>query len=47
MNEYESSIDSWKNEQVKYFKGYLNNFKKDSKEYKMILDGISDLEKSE
>lgn len=34
----------WKNEQVKYFKKYLNNFQKNSTEYRIIKKGIADLE---
>lgn len=36
----------WKLEQLNYFKGYLNNFKNDSPEYKLLLSGIRELEKN-
>lgn len=42
----EKDLRRWKNEQVNYFKNYLNNFEKDSKEYKRLEKGIEDLEKS-
>lgn len=39
-------VKSWKNDQIQYFKEYLATFSKDSKEYKLILDGIRRLEKT-
>ncbi|MBP7738226.1 MAG: hypothetical protein KA369_19780 [Spirochaetes bacterium] len=38
--------NKWKREQLDYFKRYLSTFHIDSKEYKIILKGIEDLEKS-
>ncbi len=38
--------NKWKREQLEYFKRYLDSFHIDSKEYKIILKGIEDLEKS-
>jgi hypothetical protein len=36
----------WKEEQLEYFKKYLNTFNINSKEYHLIVKGIRDLEKS-
>ncbi len=38
--------NKWKREQLEYFKQYLDAFHIDSREYKIILKGIEDLEKS-
>ncbi len=45
MFEKDFDIRNWKNEQINYFKKYLNNFDTSSKEYKVLEEGISDLEK--
>ncbi|HNU92187.1 MAG TPA: hypothetical protein PKO25_09970 [Spirochaetota bacterium] len=42
----EGDLRNWKQEQLKYFKGYLGNFKKDSREYKLLVEGIRELENS-
>ncbi len=42
----DGDLRNWKEEQINYFKGYLNNFRKDTKEYKLLLAGIKELEKS-
>ena len=39
-------MNKWKQEQLDYFKKYLNTFSIDSKEYNLIVKGIQDLEKS-
>jgi len=36
--------DRWKQEQIKYFKKYLESFSFDSREYKLIQSGIEKLE---
>lgn len=46
MQNMKSNIDSWKNDQINYFKSYLKNFEKGSKEYNILMNGISELEKS-
>jgi hypothetical protein len=40
----DKDLRNWKQEQLKYFRGYLNNFRKDSKEYNLLLSGIQELE---
>jgi len=35
----------WKEEQMNYFKKYIRNFKDNSKEYNLIMEGIEELEK--
>jgi hypothetical protein len=39
-------MNKWKREQLEYFKQYLSTFDIDSKEYRLILKGIRELEKS-
>jgi hypothetical protein len=39
-------IRNWKKAQIEYFRGYLNNFQKDSREYNLLIDGIRELEKN-
>ncbi len=39
------NMNIWKQEQISYFRRYLNEFPADSKEYAMILHGIKELEK--
>lgn len=46
MIQSEGDLRNWKQEQLKYFKGYLGNFKKDSREYKLLVEGIRELEQS-
>jgi hypothetical protein len=46
MIQSEGDLRNWKQEQLKYFKGYLGNFKKDSREYKLLVEGIRELENS-
>jgi hypothetical protein len=46
MTGVQNETRDWKLEQLKYFKGYLNNFKNDSPEYKLLLSGIKELEKN-
>lgn len=43
-----SGIDmrTWKIEQIRYFRKYLTAFDRDSKEYSIILNGISEIEKT-
>ncbi|MCX7678717.1 MAG: hypothetical protein N2316_05810 [Spirochaetes bacterium] len=36
----------WKEEQIAYFKKYMKNFPKGSKEYAILQKGIEELEKS-
>ncbi|HOT44727.1 MAG TPA: hypothetical protein PLM53_07090 [Spirochaetota bacterium] len=38
--------NKWKREQLEYFRRYLDTFHIDSREYRIILKGIEDLEKS-
>jgi hypothetical protein len=40
------NMSNWKTEQIQYFKRYLNNFDKGSKQYRVIERGIAELEKS-
>ncbi len=42
----ETDMRNWKQEQLKYFRGYLDSFKKGSKEYKLLMAGIRELEKN-
>ena len=37
-------LNKWKNDQVQYFKEYLKNFDKDSKQYNLIMEGLRELE---
>lgn len=37
---------NWKDEQITYFRKYLKAFDKNSKEYKLIREGIEELERS-
>ena len=46
MIQSDGDLRNWKQEQLNYFKGYLANFKKDSREYKLLVEGIRELEKS-
>jgi hypothetical protein len=39
-------FQSWKSEQISYFRGYLNNFNANSEEYKTLIRGITELEKA-
>ena len=39
-------LPEWKQEQIGYFKKYIKAFKKESREYKMLQDGIRELESS-
>ena len=39
-------MKQWKQEQILYFKRYLNSFKHNSKEYSILRNGIDELEKS-
>jgi hypothetical protein len=39
-------MNKWKHEQLEYFKQYLNAFDIDSKEYRLILKEIRELEQS-
>ena len=42
----EADLRAWKQKQIDYFKGYLDNFKKGSREYTFLLTGIQELEKN-
>ncbi len=42
----ERELKNWKIEQLNYFRGYLDNFKKDSREYQLLISGIKELEKN-
>ena len=46
MRGADHTVNSWKSDQIKYFKEYLDTFSKGSKEYQLILDGIKRLEKN-
>ncbi|MCU0844597.1 MAG: hypothetical protein MUC76_06690 [Spirochaetes bacterium] len=46
MIQSDGDLRNWKQEQLNYFKGYLDNFRKDSREYKLLLEGIRELENS-
>lgn len=46
MEELHIDISRWKSEQLNYFKKYLDNFEVGSREYNILLKGISDLEKT-
>ncbi len=46
MIQTEGDLRNWKQEQLNYFKGYLGSFKKDSREYKLLVEGIRELERS-
>ena len=39
-------MSTWKIEQIRYFRNYLTAFDRDSKEYSIILNGISEIEKT-
>ena len=41
-----SDMRDWKQEQLNYFKGYLNSFRKGTKEYHLLVSGIRELEKN-
>ncbi len=41
-----NEMRNWKIEQLNYFKGYLDNFRKGSREYNLLLSGIKELEKN-
>jgi hypothetical protein len=45
MDSKEKDARNWKMEQLNYFKGYLGNFKENSREYELLLAGIRELEK--
>ncbi|MFW6365513.1 MAG: hypothetical protein ACOC2H_03440 [Spirochaetota bacterium] len=40
----QKDMSKWKNEQVEYFRRYLDNFDEDSKQYRVIKRGIAELE---
>ncbi|MCP4135408.1 MAG: hypothetical protein GY754_30845 [bacterium] len=40
------SNNKWKNEQIDYFKRYLATFDSSSREYKLIKQGLDELEQS-
>ncbi len=42
----EKDMHNWKREQIQYFKKYLNSFSADSREYKMLKNGIEELERT-
>ncbi len=46
MIQSDGDLRDWKQEQLNYFKGYLDNFRKDTREYKLLLEGIRELENS-
>ena len=39
-------MSTWKIEQIRYFRNYLTAFDSDSKEYSIIMKGISEIEKT-
>ncbi|MBN1499526.1 MAG: hypothetical protein JW982_05200 [Spirochaetes bacterium] len=46
MIQSEKDMKKWKNEQIRYYQNYLNNFERDSREYRVLEKGITDLKKS-
>ena len=42
----ESDMIKWKQEQISYFKKYLKSFKKGSREYTILQNGVQELESS-
>ncbi len=41
-----NEMRNWKVEQLNYFRGYLDNFRKGSREYNLLVAGIKELEKN-
>ncbi len=39
-------ISKWKADQIRYFKGYLTTFERNSREYRLIREGIEKLERA-
>jgi len=42
----ETDMQNWKKEQISYFKKYMKNFKKGTREFTILQNGIQELEKS-
>ncbi len=46
MLQKEADMQNWKKEQISYFKKYMKNFKKGTREFTILKNGIEELEKS-
>jgi hypothetical protein len=42
----EADMIKWKQEQISYFKKYMKSFKKGTKEYTILQNGVEELEGS-
>lgn len=46
MQHTEVDMIKWKKEQISYFKKYMKSFKKGTREYSILENGVEELEKT-